>query len=218
MMHIRGFEREKNLDKEAYYSDGYFDKYQLFSLSEQISLLYEYCDHTSEILEIGKGNGFVSDYFKNANFNFKTFDINEELEPDIVGNIIELEKSVTYTPDIILCCEVLEHMEFKYFENVLEQMRNVTNQYVIITLPNFQKSFGVNFQVRLPKHSVFSLPVFFHTSLGKSICDEHYWEINYTEETSKKNIERILSTHYTIEDKGYFHTNPYHYFYVLKKM
>ena len=214
---VRGFDREEGLDKDAYFSAGYFDKYQLFALSEQISLLYQYCNPTSKILEIGKGNGFVSDFFKKANFDFKTFDINPNLAPDIVGNILELETTIVDLPDIVLCCEVLEHLEFTYFEKSLEQMEKVCTQYTILTLPNCQKNFGINCQIRLPKIGVFSLPLFFHTLVGKNICSEHFWEINYTKETSDQAIETILLKYFDIEEKGYFHTSPYHHYYVLKK-
>ena len=160
-MNVQGFQREKELDKEIYYSEGYFEKYQLFSLSEQINLIYQYTSSKSKILEIGKGNGFVSDFFKKAGFLFDTFDINENLEPDIVGNILELENLVKERYDIVACCEVLEHMDFKYFEKSLEQMQKITNNYVVLTLPNCQKNFGMNLQIRLPKRKVFSLPCFF---------------------------------------------------------
>jgi 2-polyprenyl-3-methyl-5-hydroxy-6-metoxy-1,4-benzoquinol methylase len=217
-MEVQGFQREKELNKEAYYSEGYFEKYQLFSLSEQINLIYQYSTTEAKILEIGKGNGFVSDFFKKAGFIFDTFDINKNLEPDVVGNILELEELVVENYDLIACCEVLEHMDFKYFEKSLEQMQKITNKYIVLTLPNCQKNFGMNLQIRLPKRKVFSLPLFFHTLIGKNICPEHFWEINYTKETSQKNIENILLKYFTIKDKGYFHTNPYHNFYILEKI
>lgn len=218
MTYIRGFEREKELKKEIYFSDGYFDKYQLFALSEQINLLYRYSTPTSKILEVGKGNGFVSDFFKKAGFDFTTFDINPNLEPDIVGNILELNKSIPFTPDIIFCCEVLEHMEFTYFEKSIEQMAQVSSKYVIITLPSCRKNFGFNLQIRLPKRQVFSIPLFFHTSVGKKICTEHFWELDFTSETSAKSVENIMQKYFRIEDKGYFHTSPYHHYYVLEKL
>lgn len=217
MTHARGFEREKELIKEAYFSDGYFDKYQLFALSEQINLLYRYCTPASKILEIGKGNGFVSDFFKKAGFDFTTFDINPNLEPDIVGNILELEKSIPFSPDIIFCCEVLEHMEFKYFETSVAQMYKTSSEYVIITLPNCRKNFGLNLQIRFPKRKVFSVPLFFHTTLGKKICNEHFWELDYTPETSVKTVENILRKYFRIKEQGYFHTSPQYYYYVLVK-
>lgn len=218
MKHARGFERETSLEKKAYFSEGYFEKYQLFALSEQINLLYKYSAPTSKILEIGKGNGFVSDFFKKAGFDFTTFDINPNLEPDIIGNILELEQSVPFSPDIIFCCEVLEHMEFTHFEKSIEQMQKVSREYVIITLPSCRKNFGFNLQIRLPKRKVFSVPLFLHTTIGKNICREHFWELDYTSQTSAKAVEKILLKYFRIEEKGYFHTSPYHHYYVLKKL
>ena len=39
----RGYQREMTLAESEYFDDSYFNKYQLFSLSEQISLIYKYC-------------------------------------------------------------------------------------------------------------------------------------------------------------------------------
>lgn len=214
-----GFEREKSLTKETYFSERYFDKYQLFSLCEQINLLYKYCsefDHPAT-LEIGKGNGFVSDFFKKSGSNYKTFDINKNLEPDIVGNILELNLCVASAFDVVICSEVLEHLEFDLFEQALEQLAQATNKYVIITLPEFKKFFGFNLQIRLPKMKVFSLPLFIGTKINKILGSGHYWEIDYDQKTKRENIEKIIKKHFEILDNGRFHTNPYHNFYVLEK-
>lgn len=214
----KGHKRESNLSKDVYFSDQYFSKYQLFSLSEQISLLYSYCTEFTDpnILEIGKGNGFVADFFKKAHFNIKTFDINANLEPDIVGNILDLSTLISVKSDIILCSEVLEHIDFNYFEVSLEQLRLAANKYVIITLPEFKKFFGVNMQIRVPKFKVFSFPLFLKIRGNKQLGSGHFWEIDYSQETNRSSIEKIITKHFTIIDKGYFHTNPYHNFYVLE--
>ena len=186
----RGTQRESNLNKETYFSDQYFNKYQLFSLSEQISLLYKYCKEFTDptILEVGKGNGFVSDFFKKANFSITTFDINANLEPDIVGNILEMNSLVSSKPDLILCFEVLEHIDFEYFDKSLEQLRLSTGKYVIITLPEFKKFFGVNMQIRFPKFKVFSLPLFLKIRGNKQLGSGHFWEIDYSKETGRAAI------------------------------
>lgn len=214
----KGHKRESNLSKDVYFSNQYFSKYQLFSLSEQISLLYTYCTEFTDpnILEVGKGNGFVADFFKKANFNIKTFDINANLEPDIVGNILDLSTLISVKSDIILCSEVLEHIDFEYFEVSLEQLRLAANKYVIITLPEFKKFFGVNMQIRVPKFKVFSFPLFLKIRGNKQLGSGHFWEIDYSQETNRSSIEKIITKHFTIIDKGYFHTNPYHNFYVLE--
>jgi len=214
----KGAVRESALSKDTYFSDLYFGKIQLFSLSEQIHLLYKYSKYFDQpkILEVGKGNGFVSDFFKKANYHMTTFDINPNLEPDIVGNVLDLSSLVQSKPNILLCSEVLEHMEFKYFEQTLEQLRLVSSEYVILTLPRFKKFFGVNIQFRLPKIKAFSMPFFLKIRANKTLGTGHFWEIDYDSSTSKKRIESILQNYFSIAEKGYFPTNPYHCYYVLK--
>lgn len=214
----KGHKRESKLTKDVYFSDQYFSKHQLFSLSEQISLLYTYCKEFTDptILEVGKGNGFVADFFKKANFNIKTFDINANLEPDIVGNILDLSTLISAKSDLILCSEVLEHIDFNYFEASLEQLRLAANKYVIITLPEFKKFFGVNMQIRVPKLKVFSFPLFIKIRGNRQLRSGHFWEIDYNKETNRSSIEKIITKYFTIIDKGYFHINPYHNFYVLE--
>ncbi len=220
MNNDKGFKRESNLSRDIYFSDDYFDKYQLFSLSEQINLLYKYSKfiENPKILEVGKGNGFVSDFFKKANFNFKTFDINENLNPDIVGNILELNALINSKPDLILCSEVLEHIEFDFFEKSLQELSLASNKYVIITLPEFKKFFGLNLQIRIPKLKVFSIPLFIRIRGNKVLGSGHFWEIDYDENSKRENIEKIIRKYFTIIEKDKFHTNPYHNFYVLEKV
>ncbi len=220
MNNDKGFKRESNLSRDIYFSDDYFDKYQLFSLSEQINLLYKYSKfiENPKILEVGKGNGFVSDFFKKANFDFKTFDINENLNPDIVGNILELDTLIDFKPDLILCSEVLEHIEFDFFEKSLQILSLVSNKYIIITLPEFKKFFGLNMQIRIPKLKVFSIPLFMKTRGNKVLGSGHFWEIDYDKNSKRENIEKIIKKYFTIIEKDKFHTSPYHNFYVLEKV
>lgn len=215
----KGFERERTLDGSRYFNEAYFNKYQLFSLSEQIHLLYQYTKviHNPKILEVGKGNGFVSDFFKKSGFSYQTFDINENLEPDIVGNILELNQLIDSSPNIILCSEVLEHMPFEMFEKSLEQLSSTTKEYVIITLPEFKKFFGFNMQIRFPRLKVFSIPIFIKIKGNKSLGSGHFWEIDYDQKSKKDNIQKIIKKYFSIVEKGIFHTAPNHNYYVLKK-
>ena len=219
MEEFKGIVREKELTKDVYFSEAYFEKYQLFSLSEQISLVYKYSKQFKQpsIIEIGKGNGFVSDFFKKAKYNFMTFDINENLKPDILGNILELDKYVDFKVDIIAACEVLEHLPFDMFESSLEQISRVTKKNLIITLPEFKKFFGFNIQFRLPKLERFSTPFFLKYRGNTILGSGHYWEIDYDKNTKRKNIEMIVEKYFKIVESGKFHTNPYHNYYVLEK-
>ncbi|MCK5696732.1 MAG: hypothetical protein KAI02_01130 [Gammaproteobacteria bacterium] len=220
MKNKKGVTRESSLTKNIYFSDNYFNKYQLFSLSEQINLLYKYSKliYKPKILEIGKGNGFVSDFYKKANFYIKTFDINKNLNPDILGNILELNKLIDFKPDLILCAEVLEHIEFNSFKKILEELSIASNSYVIITLPEFKKFFGLNIQIRTLNYNIFSIPLFIKTRHKKKLGSGHFWEIDYDNDSKRKNIEKIIRKYFIIIEQGRFHSNPYHNYYVLKKI
>ncbi|MBS9778878.1 MAG: hypothetical protein KGV58_01050 [Campylobacteraceae bacterium] len=217
-MNKKGFEREKNLSKNIYFSDNYFDKQQLFVLSEQIVLIYKYTKKIKNpiLVEIGKGNGFVSDFFKKAGFDFLTFDINKNLNPDIEGNILAFSNIVTCKPDIVVACEILEHMPFEVFEYALEQISKVARKYVIITLPEFKKFFGANFQIKLPKKDVFSFPLHVKVRGDKILGSGHFWEIDFDEQSKRENVENVMKKYFQIEDKGSFGVAPYHNYYVLK--
>jgi len=219
-MEDKGFSREKELLKNEYFSDLYFGRYQLFSLSEQINLIYKYMKEfpNPKIIEVGKGNGFVSDLFKKANFNYLTFDINGNLEPDIEGNILEFSNVIPFKADIVVACEILEHLPFEMFEKSLLEISKGTNKYTIITLPDFKKYFGFNIQIRLPKIKVFSIPLFIKLRRNKILGNGHFWEIDYDESSKRKNIEGTIKKYFTILEKGKFHTNPYHNFYILEKL
>ncbi|MDY0121147.1 MAG: hypothetical protein RBR54_04320 [Sulfurimonas sp.] len=215
----KGQEREEKLSKNEYFNESYFDKYQLFSLSEQINLIYRYSKKMTnpKIIEVGKGNGFVSDFFKKAGYNFLTFDINKNLEPDVLGSVLEFSDLIISQADIVVACEILEHLPFEMFEKSLEQIAKVTNQYLIITLPEFKKFFGLNIQFNLPKIARFSVPIYMKYTGNKNLGSGHFWEIDYDKHTRRKHIESIIKKYFTIVDSGKFHTNLYHNYYVLKK-
>ncbi len=219
-MEKTGFEREKALSKNDYFNESYFDKNQLFSLCEQMSLIYKYSQEFTEpkIIEIGKGNGFVSDFFKKAAYHFQTFDINKNLEPDIEGNILEFSTIVEYRPDIIVACEILEHLPFDMFEDSVKEIARGTGKYVIITLPEFKKFFGANIELRLPKRKVFSVPFFIKLRGNKALGIGHFWEIDFDKRSKRNNIEKIFKKYFNIIESGNFHTNPYHNYYVLEKI
>src|SRR3990172_10085425 len=63
-----------------------------------------------KILEIGIGNGFVSNYLRQRNFAVSTLDIDVGLKPQTVGSILNIPFSDN-SFEVIACCEVLERSE-----------------------------------------------------------------------------------------------------------
>ncbi len=98
-------ERERNLCADTYWADSYFSREQWLSHLEQINAVSRL--GPTSILEVGCGNGLVSWALKKRGFPVQTVDINPSLEPDFVGNVVDLPQVVGgRTYDLVLCAEV----------------------------------------------------------------------------------------------------------------
>jgi SAM-dependent methyltransferase len=207
---------EADLKKDIYFSDSYFTHHQFISFAEQIRLVRSL--NEKNILEIGIGNGIVSDFLKKAGFNVTTFDINANLGPDIVGSILDLTEIFQESKfDLVLCAEVLEHMPFKYFEQAISNVAHTTRKYVILTLPRSQRLIvDIQFSIKLAKLKPIHNSIILTIPKSK-IPPEHHWELNSSKETKLRKINLILNKYFTIFDSNRFHFRSYHHYFVLKK-
>jgi SAM-dependent methyltransferase len=207
-MRKKGFEREMSLEKSKYFSDRYFSLQQLCSFAHQIRDIY--LINPSKILEVGIGNGFTSTFLKCAGFDITTVDINPELEPDICSPISKLDNFFdTDSFDLIVCCEVLEHIHFNEFESCIKQFRRLGKK-LYLTLPDYNSTYGLSGILRLPKSPVIFFKAQIAIHLKKKIAFEHFWEVDSSKITSKKAISNILSNSYqNVTIKRYI-LNPYH--------
>lgn len=212
MHQTKGAERERSLAKAVYFDRGYFVLPQLFSLSHQINGIHQM--QPASLLEIGIGNGFVSDFFRKSGLPVITADINPALEPDIVAPIHELPAQMNgRRVDVVACCEVLEHMPFEQFPKSLEILRSLGDR-LFLTLPNNRKSFGLGGLWRMPKVKEIPVSLAIDFPSRKALPPEHFWEVGYSPETSNGAIVRELRKHYGTVVSGRFALNRYHRFYI----
>lgn len=169
-----------------------------------------------KVLEIGVGNKVVSDYLRKTGVSIKTCDFDASLKPDYVADILDLPlKDNSY--DTILCAEVLEHLPFKSFNLALKELKRVSRDKIILTLPHFSLTnlyFGFKFIPFLSKKELTKKIDF---PLEHHFTGEHYWEIgkkSYSLSFIKDNIKK---TGLMIEKDYYLKENPYHHFFVLQK-
>lgn len=204
----RGRSREASLSRDRYFSDRYFSLKQLFALSHQLHEIHAL--KPADILEIGPGNGFVSSFLRRAGYDVVTADINAELSPDICASIEELPSHLEGRVfDLVVCCEVLEHIPFAEFEDNIRTMSTVGRR-LYLTIPDCRRVFGFGGVLRLPKWAPPLLNRYVETSSTIGIARSHYWEIGSSPETSAKNIRSILEKYYTDVQSERFALNPYH--------
>ena len=176
-----------------FFSSKYNNLPRYISYHYQINLSLETKPNT--ILELGKGNGVFTNFFKEllGEENVVSIDHNAGLNPDVVGDIRKL-RTASPEYDLVTAFEILEHIPFADFVKLVPILHHATNEYVIISLPINKNYFGER--------------------KGK-LHAGHEWEIN--DENRLTDVRALLDTHFVIEKEVNPKENPYHYFFVLRK-
>jgi SAM-dependent methyltransferase len=211
----QGFAREASQPRERYFDDNYFEVPQLFSQALQIHYIRSM--QPKSILEIGPGNGFTSSFLRRAGFAVTTADINAQLEPDICGSIEDLPHLLAGRSfDVIVCCEVLEHMPLDRLDENLRVMRSIGSR-LFLTLPAYCRWVGFGGFLKLPWRLPRLIDLNFGFRKTADLADgPHFWEVEWSTECSRKAIERRLSSYYAVVRSGRFAVNPAHFFFIAE--
>lgn len=168
-----------------------------------------------QILEIGPGNKFVTDYLISLGYKIKTLDINQNNRPDVVGSVLELPFTDN-SFDLILCSEVLEHLPFSKFKQALGELERVSKKYVVLSLPYWGWLFYFKIKVPFLKN----IKVYFKLSGVKKhkLGGEHLWEIGKIGYPLKKINFLIKEQKFKIIKEYLDPDSPYHHFFILEKI
>ena len=199
---------------EHYFKKSYDTKARFISYWHQIDEIVQF--NPTTILEIGIGNGFVSDYLKKRGYNIKTIDIDERLKPDYIGNVLNLPFDDS-SFQVVSCCEVLEHIPYENFKTALSEIYRVTNNYAIISIPDVTRAYRLDIQI--PKigeiTKLIVLPK--RKKIIHKFDGEHYWEIGKKNYPLNKIINDINLSGFTVLKTYRIFEFTYHRFFILKK-
>lgn len=208
------------VNKEHYFKKKYDDLSRFISYFFQVDLTQDFTNVGAKILEIGKGNGFFSDYMRKLGYDVTTVDFDKNLKPDVVADIRSLPLS-NNSFDAVTAFEVLEHLPYEDLHQALGELKRVSKKYVLISLP--YRSTGWEFVLKFPgirtlfKKSFLSfflrIPLKFG---GIRVSKQHYWEIDIWK-YSLRRIRKALNYHFKIVKEIRPVLNHYHYFFVLEK-
>jgi len=191
------------------YGPLYDTKKRLASYWQQIEETREV--DPSKILEIGVGSRFVSRYLS-AYYNVFTMDITAELKPQCLGSVLSLpfkDKAL----DVVLCCQVLEHLPFSDFPTALSELYRVSGKRLVLSLPD-KRYFRA---IQLPKIGRYRLYSPFFRPVTHNFDGEHHWEVN----AKGAELNRVLGI---IETVGFkvirtyqIFENFHHRFFILER-
>jgi len=198
----------------TYFDKHYDTKQRFISYWHQINEIITL--KPTKLLEVGIGNGLVSDYIRKRGIDIITLDIDDMLNPDVVGNIICLPFDDN-SFDMIACCEVLEHLPYDNFQKALAEIHRVTSKYAVISLPDVSHYFRMRF--RVPRvvyiRRIISLPV--NEKRPYQYDGIHYWEIGRAGYPLRKIVYEIERAGFQIHRSYRVFEHPYHRFIILEK-
>ena len=200
---------------DHYFNTNYDNKERFFSYWHQINEVLSL--NAREILEIGKGNGFVSNYLIGRGKRIFTFDIDKNLIPDVVGTVKEIP-FCSEAFDVVTCCEVLEHLPYEYFYDALKELYRVSKSYVVLSLPD-RSGRAYKFHIQIPTLGEFTSLITIPRlkPIEWKFDGEHYWEIGTSGYSIKKIISQIEKLNFLISKNYRVFDFPYHRILLLEK-
>ena len=203
---------------EHYAGNEYDNKERFISYFNQKNLIFEALSvGDSTVLEIGAGNGFLKNYLLSNGINVKTFDFDETLKPDYVGDVRTISQVVKEKFDVVVCFEVLEHIPFEAVEETVAQLRDLTKKTLIISIPQTKLYAGFWFKMSLlrPVSLYLGIPAFFRQH---KFDGQHHWELG-ARGFGENKLRQIFSNLNLKLTKTYTDPqDPYHRFFVLKSV
>lgn len=213
------FERDALVPDKSHYNAKYLLGGRMFSFAHQVEHVLSF--DPRQVLEIGPGPRIVTHALRAAGVDVKTLDVEPTLRPDILGSVtdIPLEDGAV---DVIVCCQVLEHLPFDQFVPALRELRRVARVGAVISLPDITPAYFV--LVNLPL--LHRRAVAFSRRLrnppaqpprNRHERDGHYWEIGVEGFPAARVRGGMRQAGWRIRRE--FRTNecPFHHFFVLER-
>lgn len=149
------------------------------------------------VLVTGKGNGITENtirQFSNEKTRVMTLDINYAVNSDVAGVLTGLPFA-NDSFDVIVCCQVLEHMPFDQFPLALSELHRVARKRVVLSLPHGGKKMTLAGSLPFSEEKRLVITSPFTKKQGKG--KQHYWEIGRG--VSFHHVKRQLTRLFDIE-------------------
>lgn len=174
----------------------------------------------NRILMIGKGDDIVSDVVKSvlSDTTITTVDFDSALMPDICADVRKLSEALNGEKyDCIVCCQVLEHLQYNDFPLALNEIKQCMTEEgtLILSLPDSGLPLGIRINTpHIKSEKTIKICHWWYKDF--EFNGEHYWEINSAKPYSVKKIRRVVAGLFEIKKEFLANNNDFHRFFILK--
>lgn len=208
------YQAKPQVNKSHYFFLKYNKKKKFINFWYQVNFVLRKKPET--LLEIGPGGKTATHILKKEGVKVTTVDIDEKLEPDHVASVDSLPFD-NDSFDFVLCSEVLEHLPYDLFCKSLKELKRVSRNGIILSLPDTGIVFMISIKIPILRQRTlfFKLPFFWKKH---KFDGEHYWEIGKKDFLLRRIKKDIESTGLIIEKEKVYYDDPAHHFFILKKI
>lgn len=202
------------VNPDHYFNPNYDNKERFVSYWHQIQEIVRL--KPQKVLEIGIGNGFVSDYLRERNFDITTVDLDPRLNPDLTASLLNLP-FVDNSFDVVVCYEVLEHLQYRCLHDAISEIYRVSKSHAILSIPDVNKVLRISLHI---PNVIFIKKLFPIPSFRKNMHvfdGQHYWEIGKQNYSLNRFIDDIENVGFELLETYQIFEKPYHRLFILKK-
>jgi len=202
----------KQVNCSHYQFQKYIDKPRMLSFWHQIDEVLSM--QPESVLEVGPGPGITTDILRKQGIKVTTVDYADDVGADMVASVLSLPFS-DGEYDVVLCCEVLEHIEFSSFRLALAEISRVSKRGAIISLPHAGRFWP--YKIYLPKIGTVGFGFDLQFFRKKHVFDgQHYWELGKRGFNLNTIKSELLHCFKSVKDFRLL-DNPYHHFFHCEK-
>jgi SAM-dependent methyltransferase len=137
---MTGGQRSVQVPPEHYWSREYNTKERTCSFWHQVDEVLGLGG--GRVLEVGPGNGLVTDWLRRAGCDVMTVDHDPDLRPDVVASVTALPLGDREV-DIVLAGQVLEHLPWEDAQKALGEIGRVARVGAVVSLPDASPYAGI---------------------------------------------------------------------------
>jgi 2-polyprenyl-3-methyl-5-hydroxy-6-metoxy-1,4-benzoquinol methylase len=202
------------VEPEHYGGLEYDSRHRFASYWYQIDAVLRYRPVT--VLEIGIGSGVVSQYLRSRGLTVTTLDLESRLRPSVAGDVARLpfrDRSF----DLVLCCQVLEHVPLATAQRALAELRRVTRGHIVISVPDITPC--VRLLIPFPGREELRWLITRRWKRRRRLPNnphQHAWELGIRDCPAARFRTLLAETGLELLDDYRIFENPYHHFFELR--